>query len=330
MKYYLLTFLGFLLSLPIYSQQAYSSQVYHLANLEQAKVAIVQQDYEAAYQIYEAHFQLDQPAFAEDYYNALLLAADRGNWSLVLKTGRELRKSGFCTKQLKFILEDFADASRSSELVSYFDQIPQEYDDILQTQISLLLQSERMMRRNGSAEEITAHTLENYQSFLNLVDQFGFPTERSSGLFCINTIPNYQELPLDVLLIYFAHEKTPGLEDLLDEAFKAGALPLNAYLYHHNILGVAPHLMPNPLYMVNNQYYLTKLQEGKLEEINQDRKRYGFPTVETQLSAIKAYLLERPVLGRHQFALGRLVDIVSMDGFSDNIIQQYFVVHSIN
>lgn len=327
---YLLTSLGFLLSFSVYCQQAYSSQVYHLANLEKAKIAIVEQDYEAAYLIYEAHFQLDLPAFAEDYYNALLLAADRGNWSLVLKTGRELRKSGFCTKQLKLILEDFADVRRSSELVSYFDQIPEEYDDILQTQISLLLQSERMMRRNGSEEEITAHTLDSYQSFLNLVDQFGFPTERSSGLFCINTIPNYEELPLDVLLIYFAHEKIPGLEDLLNEAFKAGELPLNAYLYYRKILGVAPFLMPNPLYMINDQYYLTKLQEGQLEEINQNRKRYGFPSVETQLSAIKAYLYEQPKLGRHQFALGRLVDVVSMDGFSDNIIQQYFVMHRLN
>lgn len=327
---YLLILVSLTLTLSIYGQQAYSSQVYHLANLEQAKVAIVQQDYEAAYQIYEAHFQLNQPAFAEDYYNALLLAADRENWSLVLKTGRALRKSGFCTQQLKFILEDFADPSRSSELLSYLDQIPKEYDDILQTQVSLLLQSERMMRRKGSKEEISAHTLENFQSFLNLVDQFGFPSERSSGLFCINPIPNFKELPLDVLLIYFAHEKVPGLEDLLNEAFKVGTLPLSTYLHYRKILGVAPQLMPNPLYKVNDQYYLTKLEDGQLEEIDEDRERYGFPSVEAQLSAIKAYLFEQPALGRHQFALGRLVDVVSVDGFSDDIIQQYFVAHKIN
>ncbi len=327
---YLLTLLSLTLTTSIYGQQAYSSQVYHLANLEQAKVAIVQQDYEAAYQIYEAHFQLNQPAFAEDYYNALLLAADRENWSLVLKTARELRKSGFCTKQLQFILEDFADPSRSSELLSYLDQVPKEYDDILQTQISLLLQSERSMRRQGAKEEISAHSLENYQSFLNLVDQFGFPSERSSGLFCINTIPDFKELPLDVLLIYFAHEKVPGLEELLNEAFKAGELPLSAFLHYRKILGVVPQLMPNPLYVVNDQYYLTKLEEGQLEAIDEARKRYGFPSVEAQLSAIKAYLFEPPALGRHQFALGRLVDVIRVDGISDEMIQQYFVAHKIN
>ncbi|MEM6378454.1 MAG: hypothetical protein AAF705_09580, partial [Bacteroidota bacterium] len=143
---YLCSIFGLFLTITLQGQQAYSAQVYHLANLEQAKVAIAMQDYESAYQIYEAHFQLDMPAFAEDYYNALLLAADRENWSLVLKTGRELRKSGFCTKQLKLILEDFTDTNRSAELLSYFDLVTEEYDDLLQTQISLLLQTERSNR----------------------------------------------------------------------------------------------------------------------------------------------------------------------------------------
>lgn len=330
MRFFLIIVLGLCLPSKLLAQRAFSSQVYHLSNLELAKIAIVQQDYETAYQIYEAHFQLDMPAFAEDHYNALLLAVERGNWSLVLKTGRELRKSGFCMEQLKKILDDLADPSRSSELLTYFDQIPQEYDDILQTQISLLLQAERMMRRSGTKEQITAHAQENYQAFLSLIDQFGFPSERSSGLFCTNDLPNFKSLPLDNLLVYFAHEKISGLEDLLNEAFKAGNLPLNAFLHYRNILRVTPGLMPSPLYEVENEYYLSKLKEGQLEAFNENREIYGFPTVETQLAAIKAYLIEKPMIGNHQFALGRLVDVVSMDGFSDNIIEQYFVVHKLN
>ncbi|MEM6379687.1 MAG: hypothetical protein AAF705_15905, partial [Bacteroidota bacterium] len=177
---------------------------------------------------------------------------------------------------------------------------------------------------------ISAKTQENYESFLHIVDQFGFPTERLSGLFCINTIPNYKELPLDVLLIYFAHEKVPGLEPLLNEAFKAGALPLSTYLYYREILKMEPELIPYPLYLINNQYYLVKLDEEQKEAIDYNREIYGFPSFDTQLSAIKANLTEPPALGKHQFALGRLVDVISTDGYPDDIIQQYFVVHKIN
>ena len=288
----LFLFVAFFFSRSLPAQADFRT-VYH-PQINQAELAIVDEDYHLALQHYNRAFESIPTGFARDYHNASLCAIAIGEWKSALDFMRALVAKGveksFFEKNADWYVElqgqgwgAFINQYEETRKMSFGKTVDYQF-------IGRLGELENRDQAFRYSYELYRDTIkkidqENIEEFLRLVEQKGFPTEEMLGVKEPTSIRGRYYLIIWHHLKNWKSDTTlSDIRPVLLDALKNGKLPPEAVAEFLNVSeSKAGALGPygNTAAIVFNSsgtYNLRDFNESELERVNANREQLGLCT----------------------------------------------------
>jgi len=210
----------------IFSQSLELKKYYQLIN--KAELALVEENYSASLKIYKEAFKAYRKGFASDYYNAALVAAQLKKYSQTYLYLKELAALGSDPKSNAYkdlvLLKGFWSSKYGPRAEILDSTTNKTYNKIYREIVLQLVENDQHFRHlKGSytlyQDTINAIDKENVKTLLSLIDKYGFPSERLTGL-------NKEGLGLPATTIIIHQNKRKGrifdFSEIVRKAILAG------------------------------------------------------------------------------------------------------------
>jgi hypothetical protein len=194
--------------------------------INKAELALVDHDNKVALKLFAEAFRNRKYGFANDYFNAALLAAIIGDNKKTYNYFKELSKLGLDPRTFKNIdiLKKFW-LSKYGSKTELLDSItPKIYNLEYRSTVLNLVKRDQLFRNKRNAYNLYKDTInsidkENVQTLLSLISKYGFPSERLTGL-----NRNGLGLPAATLIIHqnFRKDRIFDFSEILKNAIYSG------------------------------------------------------------------------------------------------------------